>query len=154
MTLIPLGYGEFTTTDKLQSSDYIESRAQALRDLYGAHPEATRKLISMLYPHERDRPWEPQELEARIKYVRPEVQKVAEEFVLSSMFPNVSAALQAYQASKAQQDAAEYAANAAKFPALYSTQPQMVAMQQQQGVLGGYGDTPAPVHHRRHRHHY
>ena len=141
-----MNYGEFELTDKLQSADFIEQRAQTLRDLYGAHPEATRKLVSMLYPHPASRMWEHDELKDRLK-------KVAAEYLVSSMFPNLSAAFSAYQASRADEDAREYAANAAKFPALHASQPEMLAMQQQMMSGGGMPSAAPVVHHRRHRHH-
>lgn len=124
---------------ELQANDYAEHRAETLRDLYGVDPAVSIRIAKALYPETDDTP-----------------RKYASEYVMSSMFPNLAAAFSAYQASKDEQDAHEYAMNAGKYPALYSTQPQMLAMQQQAmygGGMGGMGAAP-PVHHRRHRRHH
>lgn len=77
---------------------------------------------------------------------RVAVNKVATEF-FSQQFPNLSAAFDAYQASKAVHDAQA-------FPALHATQPAMMLAQQQM-MMGGDPSMSQPVvhHHRRHRHH-
>ncbi len=85
---------------------------------------------------------------------RPEIfQKLAMEF-MANQFPSLSAAFDAYQASRAEQEGLRAQQHAAQFPALHATQPAMMAAQQQ--MMYGMGDMQQqqPVHHhRRHRHH-
>lgn len=118
----------------------IDERAEELESIYGVSKEATLKVLSALHPEDA---------------TRATIAKFATEYIMSSMFPNLSAAFDAYQQSKEQEDAQEYAANAARFPALHATQPQMLAMQQNAMFGGGMpmGGAP-PVHHRRHRRHH
>lgn len=117
----------------------FEDRVQDLVETYGLSPAAVSQVVGSLHPEQR-------------KFAG--LRKFAAEYVMSSLFPNLSAAFQAYQSSKEEENSREYAANAMKFPALHSSQPQMLAMQQQMMYGGGMGASPAqPVHHRRHRHH-
>ena len=121
-------------------TNFSSNRGRLLEAMYGCDPTVSEKLATVLY--ERQSP------------VFQELSKYAAEYIMSSLFPNLSAAFSAYQASKDEQDAHEYAMNAAKYPALHSTQPQMLAMQQSV-YGGGFGGTASPpVHHRRHRHHH
>ena len=72
--------------------------------------------------------------------------KISAEFLVNQ-FPNLSAAIDAYQTSKAMHDAQA-------FPALHSTQPAMMMAQQQMMMGGDPSFSQQPVHHhRRHRHH-
>jgi hypothetical protein len=73
--------------------------------------------------------------------------------LLASQFPSVAAAMDAFQASRAQQEAQEAMMRGDPFPALHATQPNML-LAQQQAMYGGGMPTQQPVHHhRRHRHH-
>ena len=77
---------------------------------------------------------------------RVAMDKLATQF-FANQFPNLSAAFDAYEASKAEHDAQA-------FPALHATQPAMMMAQQQMMMGGDPSMSQQPVyHHRRHRHH-
>lgn len=156
-----LGPDKFTLGDNIQPDDYLKHRSDLLRRLYKRDPRLTRDLVSSVYEHPLRRPWEDHEiretlglpavLKTAFAAMAPEQLKEANEY-LARAFPSLSAAVDAYDHERANQEAVD----AARYPALYATQPNVMAAFQQSmgGVPTGsqLGSAP-PVHHRRHRHH-
>ena len=165
MNPLALGVGEFQLFDKLAPADYLDNRTAKLREFYHSNPEMAREVLSVVYPHKRHRPWEHTEIQERLGI--PAVAKVASQVVaqnqavfrkiafdfLANQLPSVSAAMEAFQASRAQQEYMDAQRNAASFPALHATQPAMMMAQQQMAYGGDPSFSAPPVHHRRHRHH-
>jgi hypothetical protein len=84
---------------------------------------------------------------------KPEAfQKIATEF-LASNFPSLSAAFDAYGASRDYQSQAQAQRDAMNFPALHATQPAMMMANQQAMYGGGQDYSSPPVHHHRRHHH-
>lgn len=144
-----LGTGEFSLADKIQPADYILNRTDVLKRLYASDPELARQVISAVYPHDMKRHWEHSEIQERLGIAPVAKQafltKAAVEF-FANQFPSLSAALDAYQASRERQMQIDAANQAAAFPALHATQPMMSPYQSMMP------SQPAPVHHRRHYH--
>ena len=161
MSILPLGAGEFTLADKLQPAEYINDRSEKLKQLYGLDPELARGVISSVYPHVQKRPWEHSELQQQLglRQAVEEVtktshfQKFAFEY-LAHQFPSISAAMQAFQSSRAQQAAIEAQQRGDPFPALHAFQPQGMGAQQQMAYGDGSQQFAPVIRHRRHRHHY
>jgi hypothetical protein len=136
----PLTAWHVAALDAIKCAEFIRDRAEELHDTYGVDQEKAKHIVSMLHPREAS-------MEKHTKK--------ANEF-LASQFPNLSAAFDAYQQSKAIEDAHRQAEDAMRFPALHTTQPGMYMAQQQ--MLYGGGDMSAAStpthHHRRHRRHH
>ena len=154
MSLIPYAPGEFSIGDKLQPHEYIKSRTDVLKRLYGVDSNLARDVISMVYPHEAKRPWTDEEIRSRLELPTDVAQalqaspviKAASEF-LASNFPSLSSAFSAYEQERQRQAMIADMESRQRFPGLHATQPEMASMfqQQQQGF--------APIVHHRRRHH-
>lgn len=160
MSLFSFDPGEFKYLDKLQPRSRIEERVAVLRRLYDVDPALAADVISTVYPHSRKRPW--LDAEVRQRLALPEIAKAAAQVLqtkkasefFASAFPSLSAAVDAYDASRAQQAAMDAARRADMFPALTATQPSMY-MAQQAMMGGGMPMATTPTHHhRRHRRHH
>lgn len=154
MSLIPFAPGEFSLGDKIQPHEYIKSRAEVLKRLYGVDSNLARDVISVVYPHEAKRPWTDEEIRARLELPTEMAQalqtspvvKAASEF-LAANFPSLSSAFSAYEQERQRQAYLADAEARQRFPGLHATQPEMASMfQQSQGFA-------PPVHHRHRRHH-
>lgn len=151
MTPLDLAVGEFGLSDKIQPYEHIQGRLNALRKAYAVHPEIAREVISYAWPHAQNRPWTHDELHERLGLQPQQIaEKAASVFLKSAAaqfvqqyFPAFGAAFDAFEATRAQQEALDAERQRVAYPAMHFTQPQMASY--------ASGETP-PVHHR-HRHH-
>ena len=151
MTPLDLAVGEFGLSDKIQPYEHIQGRLNALRKAYAVHPEIAREVISYAWPHAQNRPWTHDELHERLGLQPQQVaEKAASVFLTSAAaqfvqqyFPAFGAAFDAFEATRAQQEALDADRQRVAYPAMHFTQPLMASY--------ASGETP-PAHHR-HRHH-
>jgi hypothetical protein len=142
-SMVPLSPGELSPIDKLQP-DFVKARAEVLRDLYGAKPETTLKLLTLLYPQPHNRPWERADFEERFGGVSNVAEKKA-----FALWEGIKGGLAAYEAAVRRERLRDLMIDASRYPALYATQPNMLAAYTSNSLGQG---APATVSHHRHYH--